>query len=91
MYLGANKSTVSYTDAKQAVKQAVKKACQRFGKPSLFDHLYDQPSSPPPTPALRSELVALLQSLQTPQAPPPRDNTIDQAMPTQGLEVNLVV
>lgn len=48
VYLGANKSTVSYADAKQAVK----KAYQRFGEPSPFDHLYDKPSSPPPTSTL---------------------------------------
>ena len=70
VYLGANKSTVSYADAKQAVE----KAYQRFGEPSPFDDLNNQPSSPPPTPALQSELVELLQSLRIPQAPPPSDN-----------------
>ena len=70
VYLGASKSTVSYADAKLAVE----KAYQRFGEPGPFDHLYDQPSPPPPTPALQTELVALLQSLRVPQAPLPRDN-----------------
>ena len=71
VYLGANKSTVSYEEAKSAVE----KAYQRFGEPSPFDNLNDQPSSPPPTPTLQSELVALLQSLRIPQAAPPsRDN-----------------
>ena len=56
VYSGANKSTVSYEEAKSAVK----KAYQRLGKPSPFDNLDDQPSLPPPTPALHLELVALL-------------------------------
>lgn len=38
VYLGANKSTVSYADAKQAVE----KAHQRFGEPSPFDDLNSQ-------------------------------------------------
>ena len=71
VYLGANKSTVSYEEAKSVVE----KAYQRFGEPSLFNNLNDQSSLPPPTPALHSELVALLQSLRIPQAAPPsRDN-----------------
>lgn len=74
MYLGANKSTVSYADAKQAVE----KAYQRFGEPGPFDHLYDQPSSPPPKSALHLELVALLQSLRISQATPARDNSSDR-------------
>ncbi len=70
IYLGANKSTISYEDAKRAVK----KAYQQFRKPGLIDHLYNQPSSPPLIPALQSELVTLLQRLQILQATPPRDN-----------------
>ena len=71
VYLGAKKSTVSYAEAKSAVE----KSYQRFGELSPFDNLNDRPSSPPPTPALQSELVALLQSLQIPQAAPPsQDN-----------------
>ena len=58
VYLGAKKSTVSYAEAKSAVE----KAYQRFGKPSPFDNLNDQPFLPSPTSALNSELVALLQS-----------------------------
>ena len=48
VYLGANKSTVSYKEAKSAVE----KVYQRFGEPSPFDNFNDQPSSPPPTLAL---------------------------------------
>ena len=72
VYLGADKTTVTYAEAKQAVG----KAYQRLGEPSPLDQLYDKPTSPPPTPipALQSELVALLQSLRIPQAPPSRDN-----------------
>ena len=71
VYLGVQKSAVSYMDARQAVE----KAYQRFGEPSPFDDLRSQLSSPPPTPTLQSELVALLQSLRIPQAAPPsRDN-----------------
>ena len=71
MYLGAKKSTVSYAEAKSAVE----KSYQRFGELSPFDNLNDRPSSPPPTPALQSELVALLQSLRILQAvTPSRDN-----------------
>ncbi|MCJ1343817.1 hypothetical protein MMC31_002014 [Peltigera leucophlebia] len=69
VYLGANKSTVSYADAKQAVERAY----QRFGEPSPFDDLRSQPSSPPPTP-VQSELVALLQALRIPPPAPLRDN-----------------
>ena len=64
VYLGANKLTVSYVDARQAVE----KAYQRFGEPGLFDDLRSQPFSPLLTSALYSELVALLQCLQIPQA-----------------------
>ena len=71
VYLRADKSTVTYTEAKQAVG----KAYQRFGKPSSLDQLYDQPVFPPPTP-IQSKLVALLQALKIPQlAVLPRDNT----------------
>ena len=45
VYLGANKSTVSYANARKAVE----KAYWRFGEPSPFDGLNDQPMSPPPT------------------------------------------
>lgn len=71
VYLGAKKSGVCYVDARQAVE----KAYQRFREPSPFDDLRSQPSSPPPTPALYSELVAFLQCLRIPQAQalPPRD------------------
>ena len=70
VYLGANKSTVSYEEAKSAVE----KAYQRFGEPSPFDNVDDQSSLPLPTPALHSKLVALLQSLWIPQAAPPSQN-----------------
>lgn len=56
VYLGTNKSTVSYTDAKLVVE----KAYQQFGKPASFDRLYNQPSPPLSTLALETELVALL-------------------------------
>ena len=72
VYLGANKLTVSYVDARQAVE----KAYQHFGEPGPFDDLRSQPSSPPPTPALHSELVALLQCLRIPQA---------QALPSRDI------
>lgn len=52
VYLGPNKSTVS-----SEAKSAVKKAYPRFGEPSPFDKIDDQPSLPPSTPALQSELV----------------------------------
>ena len=64
VYLVAKKSTVSYSEAKPAVE----KFYQRFGEPSSFDNLNDQPFSPFPTPALQSEIVALLQSLRILQA-----------------------
>ena len=66
MYLGAKKSTVSYAEAKSAVK----KAYRQFGKSSPSDNLNDQPSSPFYTPPHQSELIALLQSLRIPQAAP---------------------
>ena len=71
VYLGAQRSAVSYMDARQAVE----KAYQRFGEPSPFDNLRSQPSSPSPT-LVQSELVALLQALRDPppaplQADPP--------------------
>ena len=69
VYLGADKSTVTYTEAKQAVS----KAYTRFGEPSPLDQLHDPPFSPPPTP-VQSELVALLQDLRIPQPALPRDN-----------------
>lgn len=70
VYLGAKKSTVSYAEAKSAVEQAY----QRFGESSRFDNFNDQPSSPPPTPALQSELVALLRLRISQVAPLSRDN-----------------
>ena len=70
VYLGANKSTVTYTKAKQAVS----KSYTRFGEPSPLDQLHDSPFSPPPTP-VQSELVALLQALRIPQPAISRDNT----------------
>ena len=69
VYLGADKSTVTYTEAKQAVS----KAYQRFGEPSPLDQFHDPSFSPPPTP-VQSELVSLLQALRIPQPIPPRDN-----------------
>ena len=70
VYLGADKSKVTYTEAKQAVS----KTYQRYGKPSPLDQLNDQPVSPPPTPTVQSELVALLQGLRITQALLARDN-----------------
>lgn len=70
VYLRANKSIVSYADARQAVE----KAYQRFEEPSPLDDMRSQPSSPPPTPTVQSELVALLQALRIPQLALPRDN-----------------
>lgn len=70
VYLGVNKSTVGYASARQAVK----KAYRQFEEPTPFDGLNNQPMLPPPSLSLQSKLVALLQSLQIPQAPPPRDN-----------------
>lgn len=55
VYLGADKSTVNYTEAKQVVE----KAYQRFGEPNPFNNLHSHPSSPLPIP-VQSELVALL-------------------------------
>ena len=72
VYLGANKSTVSYADAKQAVK----KSYQRFRDPSPFDDLNSQLSLPHPTLTMQSELVALSQSLGIPQLASSRDNTM---------------
>ena len=69
VYLGAQKSAVSYMDALQAVE----KAYQRFGELSPFDDLRSQPFSPPPTP-VQSELVALLRGLRIPPPAPPRDS-----------------
>lgn len=70
VYLGANKSTVNYADARQAAE----KAYQRFEEPSPFDGMNSQPFSPPPTPTVQSELVALLQGLRILQSAPLRDN-----------------
>lgn len=70
VYLGADKNTVTYTEAKQAVS----KAYTRFGKPSPLDQLHDLPFSPLPTP-VQSELVVFLQALRIPQPAIPRDNT----------------
>lgn len=70
VYLGADKSTVTYAEAKQAVS----KAYQWFDELSPLDQLGAQPTYLPSTPALNSELVALLQALRIPQAPVPRDN-----------------
>ncbi len=69
-YLGVKISTVRYAEAKSAVK----KAYQQLEEPSPFDKLNDQPSLPLPIPALQSELVALLQRLQIPQAVPPSED-----------------
>ena len=52
----------------------LKRRTSVFGEPSPLDDLNDKTFSPPPTPALQSELVALLQSLRILQAPAPRDN-----------------
>lgn len=72
VYLGADKSTVTYTEAKQAVSRAY----QRFGKPSPLDQLHDPPfSSPPPTP-VQSELVAILQAFRIPPPAPLRYNPL---------------
>ena len=46
VYLGADKSTVTYAKAKQAVS----KAYQRFGEPSPLDQLGAQPTYLPPPP-----------------------------------------
>ena len=71
VYLGAKKSIFSYAEAKSAME----KVYQRFGEASLFGNLNDEPSSLPSTPALQSELVALLQSFWIPQiAPLSQDN-----------------
>lgn len=48
VYLGVNKSRVSYAEAKCAIK----KAYQRFGEPSPFDNLNNQYFLPLPTSAL---------------------------------------
>lgn len=69
VYLGAQRSAVSYMDARQAVE----KAYQRFGEPSPFDDLRSQPSSPSPT-LVQSELVALLQALRFPPPAPLQDD-----------------
>lgn len=69
VYLRADKSTVTYTEAKQAVS----KAYTRFGEPSPLDQLHGPTFSPTPTP-VQSELVALLQALRIPQPALPRDN-----------------
>lgn len=71
VYLGADKGTVNYTDAKQAVGRVY----QRFGELSPLDQLHSQPISPhSPTPTVQSELVVLLQALRIPPAPMPREN-----------------
>lgn len=70
VYLGADKSTVTYTKAKKVIS----KAYTRFGEPSPLDQLHDPQSSLPPTP-VQSELVVLLQALKIPQPALPRDNT----------------
>lgn len=75
LYLVANKSTVSYIDARKAVE----KAYRRFAEPSPFDDLDDQPMFPPPILSLQSKLVAILQSLQIPPASSPRDNSSDRS------------
>lgn len=46
IYLEADKSTVTYTEAKQTVS----KAYTQFGEPSPLDQLYDPPFSLPSTP-----------------------------------------
>ena len=71
VYSGADKSTVTYTEAKRAVS----KAYTRFGEPSPLDELHDPPFSPPPPTPVQSELVALLQALRIPPPAPLRDNS----------------
>ena len=70
VYLGPNKSTVTYTKAKQAVS----KVYTWFGEPNPLDQLHNLPFSLLPTP-VQSELVALLQALRIPQSAISRDNT----------------
>ena len=55
VYLGANKSTIIYTEANQAISKAYK----RFGKPILLNQLHNLPFSPPST-LVQLKLVALL-------------------------------
>lgn len=59
VYLGVQKSFISYI----YVKKAVEKAYQRFRKLKLFDNLHNQLFSPLLT-SVQSELVALFQVLK---------------------------
>lgn len=74
VYLGANKSTISYVDARQTIE----KAYQRFGEPSFFDNLCNQPSSSFSS-LVELELVTLLQSFRIPPPISLQDNPLQQS------------